>query len=588
MNRITRKEFLKRTIGGVSVAALVQSATGQAQKAGSARVSGPPLDLIVRNGKVVDGTGEPWFAGSIGIRGGKIVDIGKLPGATAKQTIDAGGQYVCPGFIDPHTHEEIMMIPDPVMEKFVRQGVTTLVNGNCGHSVSPGNSRKVLEYHWREALISRKRSLMPVEWNGLAGYARLMASRGGTTINSAVLLGYGTIRWVAMKGAHNRPPNNQEWKDIDRYVREGLEQGAVGVSTGLAYIPCSYATTDEIVRVAKILAEYDATYATHTRNSVQTDPTGGIEAIEIGEKGGCRVQISHFAGRFKGALDMVTEARRRGLQVAADVIPQSVSHRRASNRTVQALMVYWPGAFDMSEQELRQLLVKPDTRAEILKKVRHFNEDKTRVVIVRAETPKHKPNVGKSIAQLATELGRDPNDLYMEIVLDDQNPVVFTTDGNVREPRSGGDEAMARRFGKDNVLPEGYWTTHALFGPGSDSLPLDVEEPYGWYEHQRRGAFVGYMKQARANNVPLEVAVAKATSLPAQQFRLFDRGLISTGKAADLMVVDLDAYKFPSPAEDDPNNPFPVASGVSTVIVAGVPVLLEGKLTRAKPGRVLV
>ncbi len=586
----TRKEFLKQTFGGLSLAAaggLTSSCRQAEQPARPAGAGEPPLDVLIRNGRVIDGTGKPWFPASVAVRDGKIVDIGKLDGASARQVIDATGQYVCPGFIDPHAHEEIMMLSDPVEEKFIRQGVTTLVNGNCGHSVTPYAAAKVLEYHWREALISKRRSQMDVQWDGVASYAELIAARGGTGINSAVLLGYGGIRWGAMKGGHDRPPTDEEWKEIERLVREGLEQGAVGLSTGLSYKPCSYAPTDELVRVAKILGAFDRTYATHTRSGSEGDPTGGLEAIRIGEQAGCRVQISHFASRFKGALDMVSDAHRRGLEIAADVIPQSVSHRRASNRMIEALMVFYPGAFDFTEGQLKDLLNDPEKRAEITGKISFFNNDKANVVIVRALTPKHEADVGRSIEELAAAQGKDPNDLYVELVLDEANPVVFTFDGNRREARRDPDDRLVKRYGEGNVAPAGFWTTHRLFGPGSDSLPVDPDEPYGWYEHQRRGAFVGYLTQARAQEVPLEAAIMRATSLPAQQFRLLDRGLISTGKAADLMVFNPDAYSFPSPAESDVNDPFPLASGVSAVLVNGATVLADGQLTGARSGRVL-
>jgi len=338
------------------------------------------------------------------------------------------------------------------------------------------------------------------------------------------------------------------------------------------------------VRVAKILTKHDATYASHTRPAGNefSKLSGGPEAVAVGEQAGCRVQISHFGGRSQASFDLVTNANKRGLGVLADVIPQSLSHRRASNRMLEALMVFYPGAFDYSRQELRDLL-QSDKRAKILESVSFFNNNKEQVVIVRALTAKHQASVGKSVADVARTLGKEPNDVYVDLILDEANPVVFTFDGNRTEGRGG-----PGRGGSENALPQGAWTKHPQFGPGSDSLPVDMDEPYGWYEHQRRGAFVGYFKQAKANGVSLEEAVRKATSMPAAHFRLKDRGVLEKGRVADVMVFDPDKYSFPSPAESDPNDPHPMASGVSTVVVNGVTVLQNGALTGKKPGKVLL
>jgi N-acyl-D-amino-acid deacylase len=441
----------------------------------------------------------------------------------------------------------------------------------------------VLEYWWREALISKKRSQMKVDWEGVDGYATAIA-RTGATINSVVLLGYGGIRWGAMRGGFDRPPTEAEYKEIERLIEAGLEQGAVGMSTGLAYRPCYYAQTDELIRVSKILAKHNKVYASHLRSG----PNGAQEAIEIGQKAGCRVQLSHFRGTSRSALDLVTDANRRGIVVAADIIPQSTSHRRASNRMLEALMVFYPGAFDYSPAQLTGLLQDPGTRAEILKSVQFFNNDKRDVVIVHALTQKNEGRVGKSIAELAQSAGRTPDDYYLDVILDEANPVVFAFDGNRREPRGQGAGGGRGQADASDQLPAGAWTTHARFGPGSDSIPVDVDEPYGWYEHQRRGAFPGYFRQAKANGVPIETAVSRATQLPAEHFRVKDRGVLARGKVADVMVFDPAAFSYPTPAESDPNDPFTVATGVLHVLVNGVPVLADGKLTGQKPGKVIL
>ncbi len=584
MEKFSRKEFGRRLLSAALPLAL-GARCSQSQRQPNAEGPTGAADLLLKNGRIVDGTGAPWYRADLAIQGGRISDIGRIPETAAREVIDVSDLYVCPGLIDPHAHEEILLLRNLNLEKFVRQGVTTIINGNCGHSVTPYNSKKVLEYWWREGLIDRSWiDRGDLHWEGVDGYANLIDNLGGTTVNSAILLGYGGIRWGAMQGAFDRPPDEDEWQEIERLVAQGVDQGAVGMSTGLSYIPARYASTEELIRVAKILASKDAIYASHTRFGKEGDPTGGLEAIEIGEKADCRVQISHFRNS-QAAFQMVTDAHARGLQVAADVIPSSLSHRRRSDRMLEALMVFYPGAFDYSLDQLKNLLRQAETRAEILDRVSFFNNNKSQVVIVRAETDKHRPNVGKSVAEMARGLDREPGDLYLEMVLDEENPVVFTFDGDVRErtrrrPRPG-------RSGQPPV-PEGYWTRHRLFGPGSDSIPIDKDDPYGWYEQQRRGAFPAYLKLARQNEVELEVAIMKATSLPARQFQLPERGLISRGKVADLMVFDPTSYSFPTPSEADPNDPFAMATGVRHVIVSGEMILRDKQLTQKRPGRVLL
>lgn len=578
MARMNRKQFLKTAVWGG--AALV---AGFPRTLDGLQVRGEQLDVVIHGGRIVDGTGRAPFAGAVGIRGGRIIEVGNVPPSAGKIAIDAAGQYICPGLIDPHAHEEILMLADPVLEKFVRQGVTTLINGNCGHSVTPYRAKTVLEYWWREALISKKRRDMQVDWEGVDGYAREIGRRGAT-INSAVLLGYGGIRWGAMKGGFDRPPTEAEYREIERLVEEGLEQGAVGMSTGLAYRPCFYATTDELVRVSRILGRRGKTYASHLRAGAN----GALEAVEIGQRAKCRVQLSHFRGGSKASLDLVTDAHGRGLDIAADVIPQSTSHRRSSDRMLEALMVFYPGAFDYSEAQLRRLLVEPATRAEIMKTIQFFNNNKADVVIVRALTARHQERVGRSIADLAKAAGKAPDDYYAELILDEANPVVFAFDGDRREVRGQGRGGGRGQANPADQLAPGFWTTHPRFGPGADSIPVDTDEPYGWYEHQRRGAFAGYFQQALANGVPIEAAVSRASLLPATQFGLKDRGSLEKGKAADVMVLDPSTLRYPTPAESDPNDPFTVATGMLHVVVNGVPVLQNGKLTGQKPGKVIL
>ena len=308
-----------------------------------------------------------------------------------------------------------------------------------------------------------------------------------------MLLGYGGIRWGAMHGGHDRPPTDAEWKEIERLVASGLEQGAVGMSTGLAYRPCFYAKTDELIRVAQILAKHDKVYASHLRDG----PNGAMEAIEIGEKAGCRVQLSHFRNA-KSAFELVTDANRRGIVTCADIIPQSTSHRRASNRMLEALMVFYPGVFDAEDETLKSLVRNPKTRAEITKTIQFFNNDKNDVdhrscADVQAQGERRQVDRRSSRRPPA----RIRTTTTSSVILDEGNPVVFAFDGDRREARGQGGGGGRGQQNPADQVPPGFWTTHDRFGPGSDSIPVDQDEPFGWYEHQRRGAFPGYFRQAQ-------------------------------------------------------------------------------------------
>jgi N-acyl-D-aspartate/D-glutamate deacylase len=252
--------------------------------------------VLIQNGFILDGTGNPGFYGDIAVGDGKIAAVASHIQDTAELVIDAAGKVVCPGFIDPHVHEELPALQGETFECFLRQGVTTMVNGNCGHSLTPLSSGMIYEYMKLNGLISaeaeeRFQKENPA-WQGLTGYAGVMKKRG-VTLNMAFLLGHGTIRWCVMGGSKDRKPTPEEEKAMHDAIRLGMEEGAVGLSTGLAYIPGRYADTRELIGCAKIVKEFDGVYASHLR--VQMGHVQAIrEAIEIGKASGARVQASHY------------------------------------------------------------------------------------------------------------------------------------------------------------------------------------------------------------------------------------------------------------------------------------------------------
>ncbi len=251
-------------------------------------------DLIIRNGFIVDGTGAPGFVGDVAITGDTIRTIAKSIPEKGKKEIDAAGKIVIPGFIDPHVHEEWICFSDRTYELFLRQGVTCVVNGNCGHSLFPGPKEKIIEYYWGNGLMSsRQRDVYKKtfpEWEDFNGYAKAVEATG-TTINFVTLLGHGTIRWTVMNGAHDRLPTEDENEQIEKIIHTNMQQGAWGISFGLDYVPSRYAKMEELLHVARLIKEYDGVAAAHLRHSI-----GVLEAtqefLEVGRRSG--VKISSF------------------------------------------------------------------------------------------------------------------------------------------------------------------------------------------------------------------------------------------------------------------------------------------------------
>ncbi len=267
----------------------------------------PAYDLLITNARIIDGTGNPWFRADVAVQNGRVVRIGKIAANEARQTIDARGQILAPGFIDVHTHvESIYSLPEA--ENFIRMGVTTLVTGNCGSS-----STSIGEFLGR---IQSK----PL------------------TVNLATLIGQGSVRRQVV-GLDDRPPTADELKQMEALVEQGMKDGAVGLSTGLIYVPGTYSKTDEIVALARVVARYGGLYATHMRNEGDKVADAIRESIQIGEQAGLPVEISHFKisnkrlwGQSPMTLGLVRDARARGLSVTVDQYAYTASSTSLSAR----------------------------------------------------------------------------------------------------------------------------------------------------------------------------------------------------------------------------------------------------------------
>jgi N-acyl-D-amino-acid deacylase len=502
------------------------------------RAQGQPFDVIIRNGLVVDGTGSPGRVTNLGIRGARIVEVGGLAGATAARTIDASGLVVAPGFIDVHTHVD-EIATQPGIPHFVRMGVTTVVAGNCGGSAS----------------------------DVAKAFAEIEAAR--PALNYATLVGHNTVRREVM-GTVNRQATPDELKKMEALVDRALADGAVGLSSGLQYVPGTYAETAELVALARVAARRGGLYATHMRNEGTTLEDAVAEAINVAEQAQCPLEISHLKvdapsrwGASAKALAMIDAARDRGLRVNAD---QYLYDAASSNLGIRFPSWVLEGGQDRINERLDDPETWAKIRAEMRELIRERGlEDYTFARIAEYRTDRSLN--GLTVAQAAQKvLGAADLATQQELMR--------------RMLRAGG-ASMAYHFMSDDDLTR--ILRHPMVSIASDSglntLGEGVPHPRGYGNAVR--VLGKYVREQ--NVITLEEAVRKMTSLPADQFAFADRGRLAAGKAADVVVFDAgtiaDKATYSAPHQ--------YAAGIVHVIVNGDPVVERGTQTDARPGRVL-
>lgn len=529
-------------------------------------------DVVIRNGFIVDGTGSKGFLGDIAIKGEKIQQISVSIDAQGLKEIDASGKIVIPGFIDPHVHEEWICFIDGAYELFLRQGVTTVVNGNCGHSIVPGPVENVIDYYWGNGLMSTKqrdeyKKSFP-QWDDFDGYAKAVEDKG-TNINFVTLLGHGTIRWSVMGGAFNRPPTVEEAKEIEKIIRHSMEQGAWGISFGLDYVPSRYADMDELVQVGNIIKDYDGVAAAHLRHSIGIKEAT-VEFVEVGKRSGVKIQVSHLKPTCPEAFDVVKMAAEEGIRVLVDTIPRSTGHCTSKTRLIQFIMALSDELFAGGPEGVKKALQTKEGREIIKKDAYIFAGDKSDKFVILSEDPYLE---GRSVQDIARERGQDADECMLDLLADDKH-YVFWLGGPSRNdfPETGHMESIVN---------------NPYVCVGTDEILGDPEDPYDWYELQRRGGFPIFMNMYRAKGVPIEEIVRRNTSMVARHFGIAGRGELKEGYFADIAVIDLEKYYFPSPKEIDYRQPLTTAEGVQAVLVNGKLALEDGNLQTPLAGKVL-
>jgi len=527
-------------------------------------------DIIIRGGHVIDGAGNPWIETDVGIRGGRIVRVGRLDSKQALRVIDATGQVVTPGFIDMHTHSEYPLLYDGNAQSKIRQGVTTEV---VGEATSPGPIEGPAV---GQAKVMLKRYNVDLTWNTLDGYFQRL-SKTGTSVNVASYVSSCQVRYDVI-GYENRPPSGEELEKMRQLVASTMEQGAFGLTNAIE-AKCGYAKTDELIELAKVVSRYGGIYATHVRGEGDTILDSVREAIEIGEKANVPVEIFHLKvagknnwGRMPEVIRLIESARARGVDINANQYPYI-----AANHPMLPLLPPWAleGGVDKTMERLRDPQLRSRMKQEIEDGLHGWDDNKVQqsggwqgVVIGGMQTEKNAVLAGKTLEELGTIRGKDPADAFFDLLLEEHGQVMCIL-------------FMMNEKDVQTALRE-PWLDIASDG---SSLSIEGLLAAGHPHPRNYGTFpriLGhYVRDEKV--LTLEDAVRRMTSLSAQRLGLKDRGLLREGYWADVVVFDpnrvIDKATFSSPKQ------YP--EGINYVLVNGHVVIDQGSHTGERPGVVL-
>jgi dihydroorotase/N-acyl-D-amino-acid deacylase len=536
------------------------------------RAQGAPtgFDLVITNGHIIDGTGSPWYSGDIGIQSGKIAAIGNLASAKRTRTIDAHGLVVAPGFIDMLGQSEITILVDPRLPSKIYQGITTEITGEGG-SAAPLNDAIIKadqpgfdHYHITPDWRTFKQFFARLETQGIG-------------INLASYVGATQVRRMVL-GDDDKQPTPQQLEQMKELVRQAMRDGAVGVSTSLEYAPAPYAKTDELIALAGEASKFGGIYATHMRNESDAVLDAIDEALRIGKEGHIPVEIWHIKvagksnwGRMPEVVAKIAAARKQGMDVSADTYAYTAWYNSMS-----AFIPPW--AHDGGDAKLIERLKDPGMRVRIRKDLNTPSKDwdnewqeipgPESILIGVVENPKLLPLQGKRLSEIATLWNKDPMDALFDLLIQDNAATGVAVFG-MSEP--------------DVVLAlQQPWVAvdNDSSGAATDGI-LGQEHPhpraYGTFPRVLRK----YVREE--HKLTLEDAIRKFSALPAQRMRLTDRGVLKAGMWADMVIFDPEAVKDVATFE----NPNQLSQGMEFVLVNGVPVIDEGKMTGTRPGKVL-
>jgi N-acyl-D-amino-acid deacylase len=529
----------------------------------------PAFDTVITNGHIIDGTGSPWYSGDLGIRDGRIAAIGNLAAASRKRTIDAGGKVVAPGFIDMLGQSELTILVDPRVPSKIYQGITSEITGE-GDSVAPLNDALIQAGHSEYDYYK-----ITPDWHTFRQYfARL--EKQGMGINLASYVGATRVRRFVL-GEDDKQPTPDQLAQMQALVREAMNDGAVGVSTALEYAPAPYAKTEELIALASEAGKMGGIYSTHMRNESDSVLEAIDEALRIGREASIPVEIWHIKvagknnwGRMPEVVAKINEARAAGADVTADTYAYTAWYNDFS-----AFIPPW--AHDGGNAKLVARLQDPATREKIRKDMLTPSKDwdnewqeipgPDAIMIGAVQNPTLLPMQGKRLSEIAKLWNKDPMDALFDFLIQDPSTGV------------------------------------AVFGMSQPDVTLALQQPWVAIDNDSEGTSPeGILGQAHPHPraygtfprvlakyvreekvLSLEDAIRKFSALPAQRMRLTDRGVLKAGMWADVVIFD------PATVHDRAtfDNPNQLSEGMDYVLVNGVPVIDQGKMTGSLPGKVL-
>ncbi|NVM18073.1 MAG: D-aminoacylase [Candidatus Lokiarchaeota archaeon] len=533
-------------------------------------------EIIIKNGRIIDGTGNPWYSGEIGIKDGKIVEISPKIKSDSKKVIDAKGLIICPGFIDIHSHTDWILPGSRGQDSTLYQGVTTAVVGMCGEGMAPIPEGREEDFLKLISKIDPILTRFEFPYHSFSDYLEYNEKKRNSA-NLVFFIGYGNLQWAAGQGGENRPANPEEIQKMKDYLREAMEAGAFGMSTGLIYAPQVFAKTDEIIDLAKVVAEFNGLYFSHIRGEGATVLKAVGEVIEIVEKSGCAGgQIAHhkisgkpYWGTSKETLSLIDGANERGISITCDQYP----YERGMSSLMTALP---PWVREGKNQDILNRINKPEIQERIRKEVKEGikgwenwirDEGFQNLYISTVNLDNWKDIISKNITEITKIKGfSDDFDTFFKLLVDNELGVMTTI-------QSMGEEDIQR------IMTSRYQMV------GTDGSGVPASFSAGAFHPRFFGTYPRILgKYVREEKVlTLEQAIRKMTSFPAQRLGLQDRGLIREGNWADLVIFEPNTVIDKATYEQ----PYQLPEGIPYVLVNGVVVVESGKKNRKSPGMVI-
>ncbi len=525
------------------------------------------MRTIIRNGLVIDGTGDKAYKADLLIENDRIAKIGQLEESSIDRTIDAKGMIVCPGFIDTHSHSDLKILVNPFNETKIRQGITTEVLGQDGISMAPLPKQYISP--WRKNLAGLDGDSDEIDWTyeTTDNYLKMMEQKG-VGLNQSYLVPHGNIRMEVL-GLDNKQPNDEEIKKMCEVTRREMEAGAYGLSTGLIYMPCAYSQTNEIIEMCKVVAEYDGVFVVHQRSEADTIIDSMEEVIEIGRKSGVKIHFSHFkvCGKknwkyIDQVIELLEKAKAEGIIVSFDQYPYV-----AGSTMLGVILPPW--AHDGGTDKLLERLKNPEMRAKMVEDMEkgipgwdNFVDfaGMDQIFVTSVKTEKNEDLVGKSLVEIGEIRGKNPYDATFNLLYEEENAV-----------------GMVDFYGLEEHVIK--FLNRPEQNVCTDGLLAGKPHPRVFGAFPR--VLGKYVREEKA--LTFEQAIYKMTKKPAEAFGFKERGTLAAGNYADIVIFDPETVQDKGTYVD----PIQYPEGIQYVIINGNVAIDDGKYEKVLAGKVL-